>query len=475
MFSFTFRPPVISFCRLLGILLVALAICPQVRGDDGAQPRHQPDVKAWKTNREQGQKALEQKNYSQARDFFKAALAEARNFDAKDTRLAESLTDLAHVYYSTGNVAEAEPLFREVTEIRYNDPNQLMEADALFTLGVVGERLGHYDEAAKVFQQAEDILARKLGRDNPETVLCTFRRGIVYYEQQDYARAEPLLKRSFTLFRNPASKITFRKPDSSIGGMQAIRHTYRPNYAYALEAVSRLSQIYVIQKQLPEAEQCFKDALALVDEYAGKNDPEIPGVLQAMAAFYFSLNNYAAAEPVLQRLAKIQEKNLGATNEVTLATQDRLAGIYAQEKKAAEAESLYQKIIASRELASGTDSRETGVAVANLGKFYVTQGDYEKAEPLYRRQLTQVEKYQGDGVALTPILADQAVIYAKLGRDAELEAVYRREIKIYEKMFGANSPALVKPLTDCAQILRKEKRDAEAAVLEERASAIKGK
>jgi tetratricopeptide (TPR) repeat protein len=456
-----------------GILFMALSLCPQIHADDTAKPQRKPDVKVWKASREEGQKALEQKNYAQAEVSFTAALEEARNFDAQDYRLAESLVDLGRVYYLRGNVVAAEPLYRQAAEIRHGDPDPFLETDVVYDFGLVCERLGHYDDAAKAYQRAEEIMSRKVGRDNPETVRCTFRLAMVYYKQQKYAEAEPLLKRCFTQFKNPASKITFRKGDGAGYGMQAIRHIYRPNYAYALEAVSRLAQIYLHQNQLPAAEKCMKDALDLVDEYAGKGDPEIPAVLKEMSAFYFEMNNYAAAEPVLQRLAKIQEKSLGETNEVTLTTQDRLAGIYAQEKKPTEAEALYQKIVALQEKATGPESRETAVAVANLGKFYVTQEQYEKAEPLYRRQLEQTQKYQGDGIALTPILADQVVIYSKLGKDAELEAVYKHQIAIIEKMFGANTPALAKPLADCAQLLRKQKRDAEAEPLEARANALK--
>ncbi len=469
-------PPLLlgrSIPLLTSIVFLALVIAPQLRADDAGKPHRKPDVKVWKTSREAGQKALEQKNYTLAEQSFTAALEEARNFDAQDYRLAESLVDLGRVYFIRGNAAGAEPLYRQAAEIRHGDPDPFLETDVVYDLGIVSEKLGHLDEAAKAYQRAEEIMTRKVGRDNPETVICTFRLAMVDYKLQKYAEAEPLLKRCFTQFKNPASKMTFRKGDGAGYGMQAIRHIYRPNYAYALEAVSRLTQIYLRQNQLPDAEKCMEDALDLVDEYAGKGDPEIPAVLKELSAFYFEMNNYAAADPVLQRLAKVQEKSLGETNEATLTTLDRLAGIYAQEKKSADAEAVYQKIVTLREQASGPDSRETAVAVANLGKFYVTEGQYEKAEPVYRRQLEQTQKYQGDGIALTPILADQAVIYARLGKDAELEAVYKHQIAIIEKMFGASTPALAKPLADCAQLLRKEKRDAEAEPLEARANALK--
>ena len=80
---------------LAGVLFIGSIGCPTVHADETtAQPRRKPDVKVWKTSHAEGQKALEQKHYAEAETFFKAALAEAMNFDAGDERLADSLMDL---------------------------------------------------------------------------------------------------------------------------------------------------------------------------------------------------------------------------------------------------------------------------------------------------------------------------------------------------------------------------------------------
>ncbi|HEX3798338.1 MAG TPA: tetratricopeptide repeat protein [Verrucomicrobiae bacterium] len=461
-----------SVALRFGFLLLISIASPQLRADESS-PHGKPNVKAWSAKREAGQKAFEKKDFSAAKGFFTEALEQARNFDAKDYRLAESLSDLAAVDGRLGDLTEAEPLFHEAAEIRHGDANAGYELSALFGWGAVSQALKHFDDAATAYQRAEDLCSRKFGRDSGETVLCSFRLGMVYYHQRDFAKAEPLLRRAFTLFRNPASKIVFRKTDPMWGGMDVFRVEFRPNHVYALQAIGALTQIYIAEKNLPEAERALKDALDLVDEYAGKDDPEIPDVLRVLSNFYYSTSNYVSAEPILQRLMKIQDRKQGANDETTLFTEDRLAQVYAHENKSAQAESLYEKIIAQREKNSGPESRDTMIAVANLGKLYLAEGKYEKAEPLYQRLFAQVEKNSGGDVAFTPILADQVIIYSKLGKDAELEAALRRQISVFEKMFGPNSRALVKPLTDCAQVLRKQKRDAEAEPLEARANVIK--
>jgi tetratricopeptide (TPR) repeat protein len=157
-----------------------------------------------------------------------------------------------------------------------------------------------------------------------------------------------------------------------------------------------------------------------------------------------------------------------------LQTQAELAAVYEQEQKMTEAEALYQKTVATEDKVFGPNSDESAETLLSLAKFYLARGRYEEAEPLYRRLAVRTEKFQGMGVALSPILSGQAVIYSKLGRDAELEAVYKKQIAIYENMFGAQHKAVVKSLIEYASFLRKQKREAEAEPLEARVKSIRG-
>ena len=68
-------------------------------------------MKAWEKNRAEAQKAMAQGKAAEAATFLKAALGEAEKFDAKDYRLAESLSDLGNFRTTTGDFASAEPLF----------------------------------------------------------------------------------------------------------------------------------------------------------------------------------------------------------------------------------------------------------------------------------------------------------------------------------------------------------------------------
>ena len=249
-----------SILICMGVIWFALTMSQNVRADNSpteptaAQPHHKPDVKAWKTSREQGQKAFEQKHYAEAETFFKGALEQAVNFGPKDVRLAESLFDLAVVYFDTGQYAAGEPLCRKAAEIRHGGPSPALEVECLNLFAMTSVRLAHYDEAIKAYERAEMLVSRLAGRDNPGAVRFRYERGLIFYVQGDYAQAEPLLKSSAALFEHPASRIKFQTIDPAVNTYQVWRITFRPDSDYAFDALSRLTVIYSAQNRLSEAE-----------------------------------------------------------------------------------------------------------------------------------------------------------------------------------------------------------------------------
>ncbi len=92
---------------LAGVLCLALAIQTTC-----TQETH------WETSNAAGMDAYEQGRYSEAKRWWLAALEEAENFGPDDERLATSHNNLAALYYSQGNYAEAEPLFKRSIAIR---------------------------------------------------------------------------------------------------------------------------------------------------------------------------------------------------------------------------------------------------------------------------------------------------------------------------------------------------------------------
>jgi tetratricopeptide (TPR) repeat protein len=446
---------------------------PQKAAEAG-KLRGKPNVKAWQKNRDAGQKALTQGQTAEAEAFLQAALGEAEKFDPKDYRLAESLSDLANFRAATGDFAAAEPLCRRALAIRRGDPNRLTEAECLLALGQACRNLLKYEEAEKCLLEARKIVDAKVGRDHPADALCQLYLAQLYQEQRDYSKAEPLFKQALEQFRHPSSKVKFQPMDPATHGVRTTRMTYRPNYNYALDALNGLGQVYLNQDLPEKAEACFKDTVKLVEEQPNAPEANLQLALSTLSAYYLSRTNYAQAEAVLDRLEHTQEKSLGLKNPATLKTLAELALVYDRNSKSPDAEATFKKVLEAREKFQDSDSEEMLVSTGDLAAFYVRHEQYEPAAALYERLWTRAEKLRSADVRELPMLTQLGVIYAKLGRNADLEKVYRQQISISEKLFGPGNKAVLKPLENYAALLRKEKRDAEAEPIEARANAIRG-
>ncbi len=72
----------------------------------------------WDRHMRAGDAAYQQGNYAEAVKQTKAALSLAEAFGPNDPRLAQTLNNLAFLYETQGNYAEAEPLFKRALAMR---------------------------------------------------------------------------------------------------------------------------------------------------------------------------------------------------------------------------------------------------------------------------------------------------------------------------------------------------------------------
>jgi len=294
----------------LPILLLAFSLCaPALRADSNDAPRHKPDTKLWKSEKEQGEAAFKSRQMTEAETHFQAALAEAENFDAKDYRLAESLTELGEFYARTGKFADAEPLLQRAVDIRHGDPKPLIEAEVQFLYGFTCQQLHHNDAAEKAFLRAQELYSRKLGPDHPLAVRCSFYLGAIYGDEKNYAKAEPLLKRCLELFEHPATRLVNHNvydPAASKGTEVWIAR-FRPDSDYALETLMLLGTVHALEGKLSEAEENYKQSIAGYEKALGSDNKALVRPLTAYAALLRKMKRDSDAEAIEARVKSIQD------------------------------------------------------------------------------------------------------------------------------------------------------------------------
>ena len=245
-----------------------------------------------------GLACLDLGEYKQALSPLRSALAireQALGPDHPDT--AQSLNNLAALYYAQGRYAEAEPLYRRALAIR---------------------------------EQA-------LGPDHPDTAQSLNNLAALYYAQGRYAEAEPLYRRALAI------------REQALG----------PDHPDTAQSLNNLAALYYAQGRYAEAEPLYRRALAIWEQALGPDHPDTATSLNNLAGLYDAQGRYAEAEPLYQRALAIREQALGPDHPDTATSLNNLAGLYDTQGRYAEAEPLYRRALAIREQALGPDHPDT--------------------------------------------------------------------------------------------------------------------
>lgn len=173
----------------------------------------------------------------------------------KNTRNPEVFQMIATIAYDKGQFNKAIKTFKRALEI---DPTY---TDASVGLSIILNDLGRYDEGKKVFQDAQVLLDRRKGHQDPyvDEKLASKHEELadLYFQYKRFAESlEQLFK---------AQKLSTRKPEITL----------------------RIAECYV---QMEEPDRATKDLRALIREY-----PQFNAARLKLGIIYYNSNNVAEA------------------------------------------------------------------------------------------------------------------------------------------------------------------------------------
>jgi tetratricopeptide (TPR) repeat protein len=107
------------------------------------------------------------------------------------------------VYFSTGDYARAEPLYRKASEIDMatrgeKHPNFATDLDNLAELY---HEMGDYARAIALCREALDIRKTVLGNQHPEYARSLNGLGVLYRSLGEYGRAEPMFRGASEVYK----------------------------------------------------------------------------------------------------------------------------------------------------------------------------------------------------------------------------------------------------------------------------------
>jgi len=206
-------------------------------------------------------------------------------------------------------------------------------------------------------------LARITLTDHPDVATSLNNLAALYESLGDYARAEPLYKRSLVIY------------EKALG----------PDHPYVASSLNNLAMLYKSLGDYGKAEPLYKRSLAISEKALGPDHPYVAASLNNLAGLYKSLGDYAKALPLMKRSLAINEKALGPDHPYVAASLNNLASLYGLLGDYARAVPLMKRSLAINEKALGPDHPYVASSLGNLAWLYAALDDFAKAHDLYKK------------------------------------------------------------------------------------------
>ena len=257
-----------------------------------------------------------------------------------------------------------------------------LQAEMLTMMGRTYRKLGVYDRARILLEQALVSGRQAFGDDHVRVSHALHDLGVVAAETGDYALAGARLEDALAMRRRLLG----------------------PAHADIAVTLAELGRVYQDQGFNIRAEPLHREALAIRQQLLGPEHGETAVSLSDLASVVRLKGDLAAAEALLRQCSAINVKVRGAGHPNTVTTLNDLALIAVARGEFQSAEPVFREVAALQRKALGHSHPIVAPTLNNLARVLAAQGQYEDA-----------------AVALDDAMA---VVRASLGQEHQLLAIY---------------------------------------------------
>lgn len=238
-------------------------------------------------------------------------------------------------------------------------------------------------------------------------------------------------------------------------------------------ALNALGWLYTLWGKVDKAKQILEKALAAATKALPENSPHLIRFLDVQASFLTTTGKYSEAEKLWRRALEIGKHAYPGGGiqyeEVFL----HLGQAYATTGDERSAEEMFRSFLAVQKSGNGMQTVTEAVVKAELAKTYTNLQNFKEAEPLLLESVRTVEAMPGKvPQAHALILSYLGDYYTARSQWADAEVQYRKALKMREDMLGETAPDVAASMLSLSKALRKLHRKPEAEQLLERASCI---
>jgi eukaryotic-like serine/threonine-protein kinase len=280
---------------------------------------------------------------------------------------AEILTVLGRVYRRLGVFDKAQRLLEQALTVGRTayGAEHVRVAQTLNDLGVLLTDKGDYAAAARILEQAVSMRRKLLGPEHADVAVTLVELGRVYQDQGFNQRADPLLRESLAIRR------------------RVLGEEHRET-AVSLNAVASVLRL---NGDLSGAESLLRQSLELNRRTRGEYHANTGTSLHDLGVIAASRGDYASAESLFRQALVTHRRALGDTHPIVATTLNSLSRVLAEQRRYDEAAAALQSALDIARPALGRDHQLVAIYTINLASVQLARRDPAAAEALIREGL----------------------------------------------------------------------------------------
>lgn len=281
----------------------------------------------------------------------------------------------------------------------------------LDTIGVVLSRLGAYDKARDVLEDALTIRRRELGDEHLDTAESLHHTAIEHVIAGDVVRAQRYLRHS----------------------VQILEQSLGPEALELAEPLERLASIASRLNRFEEAEQLYDRAIEILEKSPGQ-EAHLGITLANASRIYQQTDRPYQAVDFLRRARALHERHLPPDHPTLGQLYAVLGDTYSKIGLWEEAEPVLLRAQEIFEPRLVSDHPYFAAILSALGRIYLKRGDFDQAEQALRRTVELVEPVMGtDSLFLMAPLMSLAETLSAKGELDEAVQIYDRIVALAEQ------------------------------------------
>ena len=285
-------------------------------------------------------------------------------------------------------------------------------------LGQTHRRLGEYEEARALLQQAVRRRTRIQGTDHPETLASLNALALLERDEGNYAAADTLLERA-------------------VAGRQAVRG---PQDSTVVQSLMYLGFVQRRLGDTDEAETSLRRALATHRSRTDSPDILTAELLFNLAALLRTQSKYDDALPVQRRSFHLVDSLTSGPHPGRIANLNNLAILQKERGKLAKAESLYVQLLEDGTALYGRDHPKHALWLNNLASLSTEMFEYERADSLLSAAMARARKIYDDSHPDTALLLrNRATNAYERGDLAAADTLFPRAVAMLREVHDAPS------------------------------------